>query len=254
MPIKSLLQTLYGKEFSDSICGVYIRLEEEFSLQHWRGSGVEAGHAVELIRRWLEAELFGGSINLKLTLNTLDDRELRRYENAPNKNASLRILIPRALKVVYDIRNKRGIAHYDQATIPNKIDATLTRDLVKWILAELLRLVSNQTEQETELLIEGLMEKKLPIIWQFENLPRVLPSNISLKNKILILLYVTKRLTVEDLIKSTLYKNKSRFNEIIADLNNNSLIGFDPTTHSCEISPKGILLVESITKDYLKNI
>ena len=53
---------------------------------------------------------------------------------------SIRLHIPRALRMVYDIRNKRDAAHLANGIDPNLQDSTLVISVLDWVLAELIRL------------------------------------------------------------------------------------------------------------------
>ena len=53
---------------------------------------------------------------------------------------AIRLHIPRTLRLVYDIRNKRDVAHLGPDIDPNLQDSTLVVSALDWVLAEFIRL------------------------------------------------------------------------------------------------------------------
>jgi hypothetical protein len=85
-----------------------------------------------------------------------------------NYSDSIRLHIPRAIRVVYDIRNKRDAAHLADDIDPNLQDATLVISNLDWILAEFIRLYHNVSADEAQKIIEGLVARKVPVIEDFD--------------------------------------------------------------------------------------
>src|SRR5207253_10851399 len=63
----------------------------------------------------------------------------RALENNTNVPRSFRILIPRMLPALYEIRNNRGVGHVGGDVDPNFVDSTVVVAMVKWVIAELVR-------------------------------------------------------------------------------------------------------------------
>jgi hypothetical protein len=77
---------------------------------------------------------------------------------------SIRLHIPRSLRVVYDIRNKRDAAHLADGIDPNLQDATLVVSILDWVLAEIIRLVHNVSPNEARRLVESIVSRTAPIV------------------------------------------------------------------------------------------
>lgn len=114
-----------------------------------RLSEVEGGRFCEAAFRILEHATTGTYTPLGKQLST--DRLIDQLAQLPasSSSESIRLHIPRALRVVYDIRNKRDAAHLADGIDPNLQDVTIVVAVLDWILAELIRLFHHvrQTRQ-----------------------------------------------------------------------------------------------------------
>jgi hypothetical protein len=102
---------------------------------------------------------------------------------------SIRLHIPRGIRVVYDIRNKRDAAHLADDIDPNLQDATLVISTLDWILAEFIRLYHNVSANEAQKIIEGLVTRKVPVIEEFDGFLKVLNPKLPVSGYVLTLLY-----------------------------------------------------------------
>ena len=137
-----IIETRYGNEIAQKLMDSYKEIEENFVIQKWKPSELDSGHFVESARRIIEFELFGSYTPYSSKLSTFSDSVINSYQNASG-NESFRMLIPRTLKAIFNIRNKRGVGHVGLIS-PNKMDATYIFYSVKWVLAEIIRLASNE--------------------------------------------------------------------------------------------------------------
>jgi hypothetical protein len=79
---------------------------------------------------------------------------------------SLRLLIPRACRIVYDIASNRGGRHDPDEVDPNVMDANLALPTCSWILAELVRYAQKGAVDPSQArdLVESLVERKYPLV------------------------------------------------------------------------------------------
>jgi hypothetical protein len=79
---------------------------------------------------------------------------------------SLRLLIPRACRVIYDIASNRGARHDPDEVNPNSMDANVVMPLASWILGEAIRYSQKGAvdPSEAELIVESLAQRQFPII------------------------------------------------------------------------------------------
>ncbi|HZV47710.1 MAG TPA: hypothetical protein VFG06_10255 [Thermodesulfovibrionales bacterium] len=119
----------------------------------------------------------------------------------PWQQDSVGLHIPRALRVIYDIRNNRDAAHLADGIDPNQQDATLIICVMDWVMAELLRLFHNVSADEAHQIVKTLIARKIPVVQKFGEFPKVLKPKLILYEEILILLYDCRErgATIEDL-------------------------------------------------------
>jgi hypothetical protein len=177
--------------------------------------------------------------------------ECRALEGIPaNPNLpgdhSLRILIPRLIAALYDIRNNRGVGHIGGDVDPNFMDATAVYSVASWILAELVRIFHEVTTAQAQDVVTTLIERKSPLIWEIEGKKRVLDTSLSNTDQVLVLLYGNMSWVAErDLFDWIEYSNPSVFRKtILAKLHRNRLIEYDEAQSRAKISPIGIKEVE----------
>jgi len=83
---------------------------------------------------------------------------------------SIRLLIPRACRFIYDIVSNRGGRHDPDEIDPNEMDASVSVPICSWILAEMVR-VSQKGPVDLEgakALVDSLTAKKYPYIEEIE--------------------------------------------------------------------------------------
>ena len=113
---------------------------------------------------------------------------LGKLEQATTAPESVRFHIPRTLRLIYDVRNKRDVAHLGDGIDPNQQDATLVIRNMEWVLAELVRLYHNVSATEAHGIIIDLVSKDVPLIQVFDGFPRVL-KQLKASDHFLALLY-----------------------------------------------------------------
>jgi hypothetical protein len=170
-----------------------LQAHEEAKRNYYLGglrlAEVEAGRFCESAFRMLEQATTGTFTAIGTQLDT--DGLIRRLAQLPQGSHpdSLRLHIPRALRVVYDIRNKRDAAHLADGIDPNLQDATLVVSVLDWVLAEFLRLYHNVPADEAQAIVEELVTRVAPVIQDFGGFLRVLNPNLPASDHVLVLLY-----------------------------------------------------------------
>ena len=163
--------------------------KRNFYLGGLRLSEVEGGRFCEAAFRLLEYVAFGKNTPLNRQLNT--ENLIKTLANLPANSVadSIRVHIPRALRLVYDVRNKRDAAHLADGIDPNLQDATLVVGAVDWVLAEFLRLYHNVTADQAHRLVNDIVTRSVPIIQDFDGHLKVLKPNLAASDHCLVLLY-----------------------------------------------------------------
>jgi hypothetical protein len=97
--------------------------------------------------------------------------------------------IPRALRLVYDVRNKRDAAHLADGIDPNLQDATMVAGVLDWVLAEFLRLRHNVAPNVAQQTVEQIVTRAVPVIQDFNGFLKVLKPNLAAGDHCLVVLY-----------------------------------------------------------------
>ena len=243
--VNKILEFAFGSEIANNILDAYQEIQSNYILRKWKPSELDAGHFVESVRRAIEKELFNNYTPFNQGLINFNDAVLQSYERASG-NESFRILIPRALKSIYNIRNKRGVGHGGTVS-PNEMDATYILYTVKWVLAEIIRLKSKLSISETQSLVNSIVKRQVEILWRRGKVIRVLDSYMSAKDQVLVFLSDESPLKRNALFCAIEYKNSTDFNnKVLKPLHKSRLIDYDERSGDCFISPTGAIEAEKI--------
>jgi len=152
---------------------------------------VEGGRFCEAAYRILQQRAFGTFDPLGTQLDTEQCARRLAARPAASLPPSIRLHIPRALRVVYDVRNQRDAAHLADGIDPNVQDATLVVGVLDWVLAEFVRLFHSVTPDEAQQTVEDLVTRKAPVIQDFDGFLKVLNPALTATEHCLVLLYQT---------------------------------------------------------------
>ena len=182
--VMALEQTLV-----DELLAAYQEAKTNHQLGGHRLSAVEGGRFCEAAYRILEDVTTGSFTPLGRPLNS--DQLARQLAALPvgSAPASIRLHIPRALRVIYDIRNSRDAAHLADGIDPNLQDSTLVVAILDWTLAEFVRIFHDVEPADALHLITGLVTRSVPVIEDFDGFLKVLNPKLRASDHCLVLLY-----------------------------------------------------------------
>jgi hypothetical protein len=218
--------------------------------RRWEPSELKGGKFCEVVYSVASGSLIGALPQSPSKPQNMRDA-CRALEDTP-KNAGLvgdrsfRILIPRLLIGLYEIRNNRGVGHVGGDVDPNFMDATVVFNSASWILAELVRIFHGTSTSVAQEAVDGLVERRVPLVWEVENTKRVLDAKMSIRNQVLVLLVRAPAWESEkNLVEWTEYSNSSVFRtKVLGPLHKSRMIEHDKKTQRARISPLGIKEVE----------
>jgi hypothetical protein len=214
-------------------------------------------------KRWSPSELSGGRF-CEIVYTIIDGIAKNNFPAAPFKPRSmvdacrvlenqttlprsLRILVPRLLPSLYEIRNNRGVGHVGRDVDPNHMDSNVVVSLCSWIMAELVRVLHSVTTEEAQKLVDTLVELRTPLVWENNGIKRVLNPDLSIKDQSLILIAShTETVTVEKLMKWLDYTNKQYFNKLLGQLHKSRLVEYNKAAKTVMILPPGSNYVSDI--------
>jgi len=241
--VHSTLQAASNKDITDNILSTFVEIEKKYYLQEWKTSELEAGHFVEAVLRFIELKLTGSFTPIGKQLPKLNIALLNKFENLTG-NESYRLLIPRVLLAIYNIRNKRGIGHLSTLAA-NKQDATFILSSCKWILSEMFRIEATVDITKASETVEMIGERTVEAIWDIHGRKRILHSGLGIREQILILLFDKSPSTFTELKTSIESKNDSYLRRIIKDLHTNRILE-NIEDGNCYLSPKGRIVAEKL--------
>lgn len=243
----SALTSAANDQIATLIVDKYMEIEAAHSTDDWKIAGLDAGHFVEAVRRFLDIVLFGASVPIGKSLGAFHQKELLRLEGAKGDDA-YRLHIPRALQLIYGIRNKRGIGHLSEVAA-NRQDSSMVLQVAKWVLAELVRLNSNLGTDETSALVDRICHRNVAAIWFDGEKDIVLSDNLSLKHQIIVVLYSRSTGNIDQLRVATNSQTpylKRTINTLIKEKVISKLLNEDFI-----LSPKGAEIFENKIRSLL---
>lgn len=188
--VEGILCRRFPKKLVDELLSCYVDQKRNLALGHLRPTEVEGGRFAEAAFRLLEHFVGWSETPLNRKLDT--EKLITRLQNLQFGQApdSVRLHIPRTLRVVYDVRNNRDAAHLADGIDPNLQDSYLVSSCLDWVLAEFLRLAGAASSNQAQRLIEGITVKRTPAVEEFgpAQLKTLRPS-LGASDRVLLLLY-----------------------------------------------------------------
>lgn len=185
--VSEILTSAYEPTVAKELIAAHEEAKRNFYLSGHRLSAVEGGRFCEAAYRMLQHRTTGSFTPLGAQLDTI--KLAKQLESLPREHpSSIRIYMPRALRVVYDIRNNRDAAHLADGVSANLQDATLVVSILDWVMAEFVRLSKAIDPDEAQRLIDSLVSRSVPVIQKFGTFPKVLRTDLRASEFILVLL------------------------------------------------------------------
>ncbi len=201
-----------------------------------------SGRFVEMVLATI-SYLNDGRINLN---NIEVDKLYKKIINLPKNTGEEELLyleIPRTARAIYTIRSKKRGPHKKDLD-PILQDRDFIKSATDWILASLLFLYHTKSEKEISCILENLIEKKIPLIEEFEDGGVLILKKLSFSQKLLVLLYVQKGMITKDVLR-TLSKPKyaQEFNINLLNLERRLLVYIN--ANNIKITKNGIREVDT---------
>lgn len=225
----------------------YNEIERNFRERRWEPSALNGGKLCEIVYTILRGYVDGSfPASPSKPSNFID--ACRQLEKADKKTFSqaVRITIPRMLIALYEIRNNRGVGHVGAEVDPNHMDASVVLASSKWIMADLVRHFHQVDLVTATEIVEALIERTNPLVWEVGDVRRVLRPEMSMKDKTLVLLHSSSSPLHEDQLYSWVeHSNKAIYRrDVLKRAHREKLIEFDQATKLVTLSPKGVTYVE----------
>jgi hypothetical protein len=240
----------FPKTLRDPLLNCYQGIAANYAEHRWEPSELNGGKFCEVVYT-----VIGGSIsgtypakpskpkNMLLACQAL---EIIPADPSRVGDRSLRILIPRMLSALYEIRNNRGVGHIGGDVDPNFLDATAVYGMASWVLAELVRIFHGVSTKDAQETVDALVERKHSLIWEVGDVKRVLDPSMGKSDQVLLLLHQKPAWVSEnDLFTWVEYSNQTMFRtHVLESLHKARLIEYDRDQLRARISPLGAKRVE----------
>jgi hypothetical protein len=187
--IRAALLGHFPETVVDQLLECFEEQRRNLLLGKLRPNEVEGGRFAEAAFRMLEHAGGFAITAIGTQLNT--DSLIRQLAALPAGAAheSVRLHIPRTLRVIYDIRNKRDAAHLADGIDPNLQDATLVSASADWVLAEFVRLGGGVSPDEAFRLVKAITVQRIPAVEDIQGFLKTLRPSLGPGDRILLLLY-----------------------------------------------------------------
>ena len=234
-------------ELADEVVEQYLETKRRFHLDDHRPTAVEGGRFCEAVTRVVEHALFGKYTALGKSLPGLDAKRLSSFFQAQHQHASLRVHLPKALYLVYGIRNQRDAAHLGDGIDPNLQDATLVVGALDWMMAELVRIFHTVSPSDAHRIITDLVTREVPVVEEIDGQP-VCSRDLGVSDLALVFLYRAGRdggLAITTLQAQMRHGDRSNLTKAVRRLDEKGLVLLHPETKRAHITSKGMRDVET---------
>jgi hypothetical protein len=167
----------------------FAKITINYRERRWEAAELDGGRLCEVAYTILDAYTSGGTYPATASKPRYFDSACRTLESRTSYPVSARMTIPRVLVSLYDVRNHRNVGHVGGDVDANHMDAELVLAMSKWIVAEMVRLFHNIDVKTATDVVDALVDRTLPIIWEVDGVKRVLDTSLSLTEQTLLLLY-----------------------------------------------------------------
>jgi hypothetical protein len=228
----------------------YQEIARNFSERRWEPAELNGGKFCEVAYSIINGALTGSFAAAPSKPRNMVDscRALEQIPPDANRvgDRSLRVLIPRMLPVLYEIRNNRGVGHVGGDVDPNFQDAVAVFQMASWVMAELVRMFHQVSLSDAQATVDTLVERKHPIVWQEGVTKRVLDPSLGKGDQALLLLYSGNTWVEDkDLANWVEYTNLTQFrNRVLLPMHENRLVEYDRLLRRLKLTPRGSADVE----------
>ncbi|WP_216327810.1 hypothetical protein [Deinococcus aestuarii] len=240
------LSSSLPKEIIERLITEYIEIKHQFVLNKHRPSELSGGHFAETMVRLLEHMRQGTYTPFGTTIRA--PNILGPFMNDTAMPASFRQFVTALLPVMMDVRNRRGVAHPGGDINPNYADSVFVVHCADWLMTEVVRHFYACSIQEATRLVASINQAKVPVVFDYNGIVRILDTKLDFKKKTLLTLYYKRPEEVTDAQLMTWLRYSS-----LAAYRKNILIPLDKEALILRTGDRSILTTTGI-KHVEKNI
>jgi hypothetical protein len=225
----------------------FAKITRNYRENRWEATELDGGRFCEIVYTILRGHVNAGAYAQKASKPSRFADACKSLESADanSYSESVRLTIPRVLVALYDFRNRRGVGHVGGDVSANHMDAVFVLHATQWVMAELVRVFHSTDIVQATAVVDGLVDRTIPIVWRVGDLSRVLDPTMKLADQTLVLLYSSPPGSDErELAKNLDQDRLPNYRRVLDRLHVERLINYDKSTGRCVLSPKGVLHVE----------
>lgn len=221
-----------------------------YAERRWKASELDVGHLCEVVYTVIIGYLDGGQYPDRAAKpSNFPASCWKVQDNYPKTaNHSARILIPRMMMGVYDIRNNRGVGHAGGDVDPNEMDATAALYVSKWLMAELVRLLHDLSLEDAQELVDAIVEREVPAVWILGDKRRILRTDLQWREKVLLMLLNEAEVSEHDLMRWVEHKNLGNFRKVLKSMHASASVDYDEASRTVRILPPGVTRAEELVR------
>lgn len=221
-------------------------ITRNFRERRWEPSELNGGKLCEVVYTVLKGHVDGVFPSTPSKPRNMADACRALEQESPSISRSARIQIPRMLIALYEIRNNRGVGHVGGDVSPNHMDAVAVLYMSKWVVSEVIRIFHAVDTTSAGNIVDSLVDRTIPIIWEVAGKHRVLKTSLSMRQKTLLLLYQLQgEVSERELTSWVEHTNASVYRrDVLRKLHFDKLVEYDGKAHTLAISPTGVRHVE----------
>ena len=235
----------------DDLLSAFNDIVKNYREHKWEPSELNGGKMCEavytIVKGWLDGGNYPARANKPSRFPQACLALENQYQQVRNSH-SARILIPRMMVGLYDIRNNRGVGHTSADVDPNHMDATVVLYTAKWLVAELVRLLHTLSVDEATAIVDNLVEREVAWVWTHGDKKRVLRKGLTWKQQTLVLLLTEAGDVAEaDLFRWLEHPGLPSFRkDVLKQLHKARLIEYDTTKRTVRLLPPGVTAAEEL--------
>lgn len=235
----------------DDLLNAFNEIIKNYREHRWEPSELNGGKLCEaaytICKGWLERGNYPARAEKPSRFPNKCWEMESTFQQVPNSR-SARVLIPRMMIGLYDIRNNRGVGHAGAEVDPNHMDATAVLYTAKWLMAELVRLLHTLTTEEATGIVDGLIEREIAWVWTHSDKKRVLRKGLTWKQQTLVLLLTEAGDVAEaDLFRWLEHPGlPSLRKDVLKPLHKARLIEYDTDKRTVRLLPPGVAAAEAL--------
>jgi len=235
--IKAELETRIPSTIVEELLSHHNALKTAFRLQDWEKCLVRGGKLSETIMRAIHFIRVGRDVQ-QISVDT-EINEIGKRNDFPE---SIRLLVPRAVRVLYDHRNRRGGAH--SSFDPNAMDCAMIVSIADWTIGELVRVYCTSDPDKAMKFVTGVTARIIPIVEKIGEDYVVLKKEISARLEICWILYsrYPERTTSEQLEKWITDHSEDNLSTSLRNMRKAKLVHCD--SRGYVLTTAGLLAIE----------